>query len=177
MTPSPRSLTALLGLGLALGLVATGAAAAAPLPKPSLPKHNMPAPEIDPSVLQRGLKTKATLTPRVLYDKGASMNVHRALRVEATTNKVKMDKHTQLWVHFEAAAKTEYDIDCQFSGSKTILTMDYANGRFVRQQQTSPSASGHLHHKVYARSTADKIKVYMQASGDLDWMRCSVEPA
>ncbi len=141
------------------------------------PTRNFPGkPVIPPQALTGGLTVRATLSPRVLFDKGVSLNVHRAPQVETTANRVKMDKHTQLWVHFRAERNKEYDVECRFSGSKSILTMDYADGKFLRQQSTTPSSDGRLQHKIYARPKTEDVKIYMQASGDLDWTSCAVIP-
>lgn len=176
MTASFRSLA--IGFGLGVALVAGTTAIAAPLPKAPIGPYKPVSPKINPTpILTQGLTSKATLSPRDLFDNGVSLNVHRGVRVEATSNRVQMDKHTQLWVHFKAQKDVEYDVDCTFSGSKSILTMDYASGKFVRSQSASPSADGRLHHKVYARSKTENVKLYMQASGNLDWMACTVEPA
>lgn len=173
MTISPRSF--LTGCGLA-AVLATGGTAVAGPKLPTKPTTSVPKPQINPSIFgNQGLTGSVELTPRALYKGNVSMNVHRALRVEATSNRVKMDKSTQLWIHFKGAANTEYDVECSFSGSKSILVMDYASGKFVRQQSTTPSG-GKLHHKVFARPGSEDRKVYMQASGNLDWLSCTVAP-
>lgn len=177
MKPSPRSLLA--GCGLVAALVMGSTAAAAPK-FPQKPTTTKTLPQVQPkpgALVNAGLTESVSLTPRALYKGGVSMNVHRAVRVETTTNKVLMDKHTQLWLYFKGAANTDYDIDCRFGGTKSILVMDYASGKYVRQQSTSPSADGKLHHKVFARPNAENLKVYMQASGDLDWLTCTVAPS
>lgn len=177
MTASYRSLA--LGFALGVGLVAGSPAVAASLPKGPMvkPTQKFPGKRVVPSkALTGGLTARATLTPRVLFNRGVSLNVHRAPQVETTANRVKMDKNTQLWVHFRAERNKEYDLDCQFSGSKSVLTMDYADGKFVRQQSTTPSSSGRLQHRVYARSKTENVKIYMQASGNLDWSSCTVTP-
>ncbi|MGH1347849.1 MAG: hypothetical protein ACRBN8_40215 [Nannocystales bacterium] len=178
MTASYRSLA--LGFALGVGLVVGGPAVAASLPKGPMvkPTRKFPGKTVSPPKgLTGGLSARATLTPRVLHNNGASLNVHRAPQVETTANRVKMDKHTQLWVHFRADRNQEYDVECRFSGSKSILTMDYADGKFLRQQTTTPSSDGRLHHKIYARPKTENVKLYMQASGNLDWTRCTVTPA
>ena len=176
MTASFRALA--VGFGLGVALVAGTTAIAGPLPRAPIGPNEPMKPTVHPKpILHGGLTAKARLTPRVLHDKGVSMNVHRGVRVEGTSNRVEMDEHTQLWVYFKADKNTEYDLDCEFSGKKSILTMDYASGKFVRSQSTSPSNDGRLHHKVYARSKTEDVKVTMQASGNLDWLSCSVEPA
>lgn len=149
-------------------------------PKGPLSPHagkTLPKAKPKPGIISAGLKSRVTLTPRALHQSGVSMDVHRAPRIETTNNKVPMDKHTQLWLHFRAEKRTEYDISCQFNGRRSILTMDYANGKYVRQQSTTPATNGRLHHKVYARSATENIKVFMQASGNVDWRSCTVEPA
>ncbi len=178
MTASYRSLA--FGFALGVGLVAGSPAVAASLPKGPMvkPTRKFPGKPVTPSkALTGGLSVRATLTPRLLHDKGVSLNVHRAPQVETTANRVKMDKYTQLWVHFRAERNKEYDVECRFSGSKSILTMDYADGKFVRQQSATPSSDGRLNHKIYARSKTENVKLYMQASGDLDWTSCTVTPA
>lgn len=178
MPVSFRSLA--LGFGLGVALVASSTAVAAALPKaPNLnPAKKRPGPPLTPSpALTGGLSGRASLGPRDLHDKGASMNIHRAVRVEATADKVVMDEHTQLWLHFRANKDTDYDVACQFSGRSSVLTMDYASGKYVRQQRSTLPANGRLTHKVFARSKTENIKVFMQASGDIDWRRCTVEPA
>ncbi len=180
MTVSTRSVA--LGFGLGVALVAGSSAFAAPLSLPKgraiQPTKNLPGKPIPPtSVIPRGLTSSATLTPRSLYASGVALNIQRAPQVETTANRVKLDKHTQLWIHFRAEKNTEYSVDCQFSGSKSILTMDYAGSRFLRQQTTAPSASGRLNHRLYARPATEDVRVYLQASGDLDWSSCTVSPA
>lgn len=162
--------------------MAGGSAFAAPLSLPKgraiQPTKKLPRTPIQPTpALHRGLTGRATLTPRRLHSTGASLNIQRAPQVEATANRVKMDKHTQLWIHFRAERNTEYSVDCQFSGSKSILTMDYASGKFVRQQSTTPSSSGRLNHRLFARPTTEDVKIYMQSSGNLDWRSCTITPA
>lgn len=180
MTVSTRSVA--LGFGLGVALVAGGSAFAAPLSLPKgraiQPSKKFPRTPVKPApALHRGLTAPATLTPRRLHSAGASLNIQRAPQVEATANRVKMDKHTQLWIHFRADRNTEYSVDCQFSGSKSILTMDYAGDKFLRQQSTTPTASGRLHHKLYARPITENVKVYLQSSGNLDWRSCTITPA
>lgn len=174
MTVSLRSLA--LGIGLGVALVAGTSALAAPLPKaPISPTKKIPGPT-PTAKLTGGLASRASLTPRDLFDKGVSMNVHGAVRVEATSNTVIMDEHTQLWVHFRAEKNTDYDLSCQFRGQRSVLTMDYASGKFVRQQSTLTTSNGRLDHRIYARPAVENVKVYLQANGDIDWKSCTVEP-
>ncbi len=177
MHVSPRSL--LTGFGLLAALTMGTTAVAAPiktLPRRNLPKvqpKRLPAP--NPSPVLTGLRSSVTVTPRQLHTGGVSMNVHRPVRLEATSNRVKMDSKTQLWIHFRGAANTAYDVDCRFSGSRSMLVMDYASNKFVRQQRAAPSG-GRLHHKVFARDRSEDLKIYLQSSGDVDWSTCTVKP-
>jgi hypothetical protein len=165
-----------LGTGLFTAALVAGSAFAGPkLPTQPTTKFS-PDLKVDPSLLvNQGLDKTATVDPRGLFDSGVSMNVHRALRVEATDNRAVMDKNSQLWLYFRAKANTDYDVECKFVGSRSILTMDYASGKFVRQQTAAP-IDGKLGHRVYKRTKAEEIKVFMQANGDIDWRSCTVKP-
>jgi hypothetical protein len=175
MTPSSR--LALAGYGLATALLMSGTAVAAPK-LPQKPSSSIsPKVQVKPTaIVNLGLTTAVELTPRSLYTGGVSMNLLGPVRVETTTNKVKMDEHTQLWIHFRGAADQAYDLDCRFTGSQDILVMDYAADKFVGQRPSMPCAEGKLHYEIAARPSSENRKVYLQAAGDIEWLSCTVTP-
>lgn len=179
MSGSLRSL--LLGIAIGVSLVAGSTVFAAGLPKgPDLrPGKKLPGTHRKPTVdlVPKGLRAKATVSPSRLQHQAVSMNVVRAPRIEATTNVVRMDKHTQLWLHFRAERGTDYDISCLFNGRKSVLTIDYAGNRALRQQTTTPAGNGRLEHKIFSRPKTEQVRVYMQARGDIDWRSCTVQPS
>lgn len=168
---------ALSAYGLITALLVSGTVVAAPK-LPQKPSSSIsPKVQVKPSVIVNlGLTKAVELTPRSLHAGGVSMDVHRAVRVEATTNKVKMDEHTQLWAYFKGAANQAYDLDCRFSGSQSVLVMDYANDKFVGQRPSTPCAEGKLHYDMAARPNTENRKVYLQAAGDIDWLSCTITP-
>lgn len=175
MRPTLRTIFA--GLGLALTFTLAGSAAAGPnikLPPP----HSLPSshPQINQPVLgNQGLTTTSILSPRDLYNPGVTMDVSRPLRIEGSSNRVLMTKHTQLMLRFRGAANRGYRLDCNFTSNPSIHVMEFVNGKVVRQSSSNP-ASGKINHTIFSRSQARDLKIFLQANKNTDWSQCKVTP-
>lgn len=158
-----------------LALFVASSAVAAPF---ELPKHkpNQHVPLVNPSqIYPNGLRQIATVNPRTLYSKGVAMDIQRAWRTLASTNRVQLSKHTQMWLEFDGAAGKGYRMDCKFTNNPQIHLMEYINGRVVRQARSNPVA-GNLSHLIGTNINARKIKIWFQPTKNTDWSQCRISP-